>query len=142
MKKKHLSMSAAAFVFAGLVAVATVTPATAARGSLTPDPHHLNCGAQPVAAGPKSCGQVTFTNNTSTTIIIGSVAIGTRDAPNDYNAAGFSCINGTPLAPGSSCFVNITFDPSQTGHRHSTLIVSESTFDTFTTVGLAGRGTA
>jgi hypothetical protein len=99
MKMKSLYMSAAGVVFAGLFAVGTVTPATAASTSLSPDPHHLNCGAQPVTAGPKACGQVTFTNTTSTTITVGGVSIGTRDAPNNFNAAGFSCINGTPLAP-------------------------------------------
>jgi hypothetical protein len=137
MKLKPLYMAAVGVMFAGLFAVAPVAPAGAARGSLTADPHHVNCRTQGVSSGIKFCTLVTFTNNTST-----PVQITLADIDSDTGAffsANDNC-TGNLRNPGAACTVEVDFDPTVTGHERGELAVFETTFDTVTTVGLGGRG--
>jgi hypothetical protein len=139
MKMKPFYMTGVGVIFAGLFAIATVTPAVAARASLGPDPHHLNCGAEAVGDA-HACGPMTFTNNTSTTVVISNLV--TDDNTATFGVFTSGCLIGTQLAPGASCSFPVDFHPTQTGHLSATFTVSEDTFNTATTVRLGGRGTA
>jgi hypothetical protein len=141
MKMKPLYMTAVGAVFAGLFAVAPVGPAGAAKASFTPNPHHLNCGAQALTVG-EVCGTVTFTNNTAAPVTVAEVDVVGDVTDFGAGSAGVTnpCQALPTLAPGASCGVSVVFNPSEIGHRSAKLVVSEANRFAPATVGLGGRG--
>ena len=139
MKRKRLYLGMVGALLAGLAALIMAAPASAARG-LTPDPHHVRCGAQPINSGTFDCGSVTFTNNTSELVeISGFLVEGDTGDLSPSNAAPGACLAITDLAPGESCFLDVLFFPSQTGHLSLRVTVFAAD-GTSTTVRFSGRG--
>jgi hypothetical protein len=105
-------------------------PASPAAG-LTPQ--GLDFGTQLVgrATAPKS---VTLSNAGSAALAIGSIA-----AIGDYSQ-GNDC--GSSLAAGSSCTIQVTFDPQATGARPGTLSIADDAAGSPQTVALTGTGVA
>ena len=140
-----LTIAIALVIGAGTVAagLAGSAPASAAGGSLSPDPQRVNCGAHALAAPAKLCGAVTFTNTSSTSVAVSRVAVEGDVFDFGANGVGFAipCGPTKVIPPGESCGLNIVFRPSQTGHRSAKLIVEEETLGGTARVGLAGRGT-
>jgi hypothetical protein len=99
-----------AAIVAVLSAVPTATPAGAARASLTASPSTVDCGAQVVGAGFKTCPAATLTNTSSSSVDV--IAINVRG---DTTEIGASTNCTEPLAPGESCTLFSAFNPSETG---------------------------
>jgi len=63
------------------------------------------------------------------------------NAGNFAVAAGTTCTNGAVIATGGTCFINVTFTPSTTGLRSSTLnIYAEGTTASFAADAVSGTG--
>jgi len=137
--KKRLYVSAVGLIVAGLFAVVMAAPASAARG-LTPDLHHVKCGTKAINTGTSQCPSVTFTNNTSALVEISGFALeGDTGEMTISNAAEGACLAITDLAPGESCFLDVLFFPSQTGHL-SVRVTVFAADGTSTSFRISGRG--
>jgi hypothetical protein len=83
----------------------------------------LNFGADMV--GSTTAAQTLLVSNTGgTSITLGSISI-TGAARADYADTG-TCVAGLVLAPGASCFLRVTFDPSVAGSRSATLQIGSA----------------
>jgi hypothetical protein len=80
---------------------------------------------------------VTLTNVGTAQIVINSITISGGNA-NDF-AQTNNCVS--PLPPNSSCTINITFTPSNTGPRNSTVQIADNAPGTPQTISLSGTGT-
>lgn len=140
-----LAIATALVIGAGTLAagLAGSAPASAAGGGLSPDPQRVNCGSQALGAGAKLCAAVTFTNTTSTPVLVSRVAIEGDRFEFGANGVGFDipCAPGRLIPLGESCGLNVVFLPSETGRRSARLIVAEDTSGSTARVGVAGRGT-
>ncbi len=72
----------------------------------------------------------------NTTLMIAAVTFSGAAAA-DFSATG-SCVGGLALTPGSSCYIDVAFDPGASGIRSASLLVSLSDG---TAVGVAVSGT-
>jgi hypothetical protein len=100
-------------------------------------PGSLNFGDQKV--GTRSAPQaVTVTNEGSTAVQFGSVYVGGKNKK-DFSEAN-SC-TGSPLQPGASCQVAVTFDPTASGARSGDLYVLPKSTVSPVPVALSGTGT-
>jgi hypothetical protein len=79
---------------------------------------------------------VTVSNVGDGTLTISSIAFGGTN-PNDFGQSG--C--GTPVAPGSSCTINVTFTPTAVGARTGTLTITHDAPGGSNSVSLSGTGT-
>jgi hypothetical protein len=118
-----------------------LAPASATRG-LTPDTHNVRCGSEPIFSGTHECGRVTFTNSTSDVVAIDSFVIqGDTTDMTINNAETGACLTNTVLDPGESCFFDVLFFPTHTGHLSlKVTVVAED--GSSTTFRISGRGTA
>jgi hypothetical protein len=98
-------------------------------------PTSLSFGSQVV--GTTSAPQtVTLTNNLSTTLTISNIGFTGADS-GDF-AQTNNC--GTSVNAGSSCTINVTFDPVASGSRTATLSVTDSAGNSPQTVSVSGTG--
>jgi chitodextrinase len=115
--------------------------------------------ATPVGTG----GSTPVVSFSATSLNLGSVATGSSSAPKPTilsniggaqlsissigisggNAGDFAQTNncGTGLAPGAGCTINVTFTPTTTGNRISSLILTDNAPGSPHTVSLSGTGT-
>jgi hypothetical protein len=139
-----LAIATALVIGTGTIAagLAGSAPASAAGGSLAPDPQRVNCGTQALAT-VKVCGAVTFTNTTSTPVTVSRVAVEGDNSEFGADGVGFAipCSPARVIPPGEFCGLNVVFRPTRTGRRSARLIVEEDTSGGTARVGLAGRGT-
>ncbi|HEY1580287.1 MAG TPA: choice-of-anchor D domain-containing protein [Terracidiphilus sp.] len=77
----------------------------------------------------------TLTNSGTTTLTIGSVALGGTN-PGDFRIYSKTC--GTSLAPSASCTANVVFAPTTTGNRAATLNFNDSATNSPQVVTLTG----
>jgi hypothetical protein len=136
----RLSLSLLTAAVATAALAVPVAGAAPAKPSLTPSVSRLNCGDQAVDAGVKACGPVTFTNTTSQGIFVGGT--GWEEPYVDFYESGSTCTSAITLAPGQSCTIDVTFNPTDTGRRSAKLMLSDGTLGTKTSVRLVGFGTA
>jgi hypothetical protein len=90
------------------------------------------------ATGSTSPAQpVTLTNIGGVTLAISAIAV------SGGNAGDFAETNncGATLAPGSPCTINITFAPTTTGPRSSSVTIADNAPGTPQTIALSGTGT-
>jgi hypothetical protein len=113
-------------------------PATAgaAKPVVTVSLHHINCGSAPVG-GSVSCAQLAIRTDGP------QIRLGTN--PVDGDSADFGNLDACDnlfVSLGQSCAMNITFGPTETGHRQATLHITDfSTGNELAKVGIVGRGT-
>jgi phospholipase C len=102
------------------------------------DPTSLNFGDQKVGtrSTPKT---VTLTNTGTTSLTISAISIiGTNAA--DF-AKTTTCSLGSPLGPGLSCTINVSFKPLQLGARAAALAIRDDGGGSPQQVPLSGNGT-
>jgi trimeric autotransporter adhesin len=105
--------------------------------SVTITPGGLDFGDQ-VAKKPSNPQRLTITNTGEKDLYINSAAIaeGEKD---DFNIVNDKC-TGATVASNKSCIVDISFTPSVTGVRKSTLVLMDNAADSPQKVVLTGNG--
>jgi len=104
-------------------------------GSVGLAPSSLSFGSQ--SLGVTSASQPVILNNgDSNAITINSIGFGGTD-PGDFKQTN-DC--GSSLAAGSSCTINVTFDPTATGSRSAILNVSDTDPSSPQSVNVSGTG--
>lgn len=113
------------------------TPAEASTSVLTPSPTSWDFGNVDIHAGGGGPSQTfTFTNNTAGSVNVSTDGLVGPDA-SEYQQGPDSC-PGAVLSPGTSCSVQVTFQPTSVGAKSASL---ELTDDTGTVdVPLSGTG--
>ncbi len=105
-------------------------------GGVTALPATLSFGSQAVGTS-SAAQQVVLNNATTSTLTINSI-YGAGTDPADFNQTN-DC--GSSVAAGSSCTINVTFNPQATGSLTATLTISDSDSSSPQTVSLSGTGT-
>jgi uncharacterized protein (TIGR03382 family) len=114
----------------------TVTAAPAASVS----PASLSFAATTV--GQSASGLSTTLSNTgNAALTVGTISV-SGTAAGDYSISGGTCSNGTSLAAGTSCTVQVGFTPSASGTRSASLVIAHNATGGSSTVALAGTGNA
>lgn len=123
---------------------AAEAPASGPAVSLSPNP--LDFGTR--ATGATDTEQVTLRNTGDISLTITGITVvsptTTDNAPGDFSIAdngggeGQTCSTATPVAPGASCSIFVSFTPSDTGARTATLRVDDNASDSLQTVALSG----
>ena len=104
--------------------------------------------AVPQAVGTASVAQtISVTNTGNAPLLVSGIAVASHNAPTgvttvvtDFTAAG-TC-TGAVLAPGATCSLSVTFAPSATGLRSSTLTLYANVAGGQATLALSGSATA
>ena len=109
------------------ISIPIVVPSQA----LDPSPSSLNFGNK--ILGTNNTKQIVLTNATLAPMQILGVTI-----TGDYTETD-NCISSSPIAPGSTCTVNVTFTPTMLGVRNGSLRVSQD-FSGAVGVSLSGTG--
>ena len=108
-------------------------------GTITVSPTSLTFGSQEV--GSTSAEQFLTVNSTGTNPATFSSGTAGTD-PFDFSVNGDgTCEFGTPLAPGTSCTIGVTFDPTDIGTRTATLQITGNLTTNPVNVMLTGTGT-
>jgi hypothetical protein len=115
---------------AGCSASAQTSPSSVAFGDVA--------FAQQNVATRSAPQTVTLSNTGTTSLNVGSVSIGGAN-PGDFAVSSDGC-SGQKLAPGSSCTVQVTFDPSSTGDRSASLTFADTATSSPQIVALSGVG--
>jgi hypothetical protein len=109
----------------------TQAAATGAAGILTLSSSTLGFGADTV--GLTIADQSVLLSNTGgTAVTVGTITI-TGTAKGDYADTG-TCAAGLVLAPGASCYLQVSFDPTAAGSRPAVLQIGS------TSIALSGTG--
>ena len=123
-------------VLAVTQAAATAGSGNAAQASLSSA--QIAFGSDQVALATSS-HRVLVSDTGNASLVLGSVSLGGADAA-DFSESG-SCTAGLALSPGSSCYIDVAFDPAAIGSRTATLLIDFSGGGS-ANVGLSGTGTA
>jgi len=93
--------------------------------------------------GSSSAAQAVTLTNTGTKplTLSNSIAMGGTD-PGDFSATDNGSCSSSPVQPGNSCTIEVTFSPTQTGTRAASLIVYADLSGGQLTVPLSGLGAA
>jgi len=88
------------------------------------DPSTVSFGAWPIDGGPSAPQTVTVTNASAGNVSVtaGGIAIAGAGA-GDFAVSGGTCSNSGVLAGGTSCTVEVVFDPAAEGPRSATISV-------------------
>lgn len=90
--------------------------------------------------GTKSSATVTVRNlSTTLALTVNSIAISGTNAF-DFTQAS-DCVTRSPISPGGSCTITVTFAPKATGSRRATLGITDNGGGSPQNVGLSGTGT-
>jgi hypothetical protein len=104
--------------------------------SIALSPTALNFGSEPV--GQTTAPQtVTVSNVSAASVNITGITIGGE--PADYTISANTC--GSSLAGGTSCSLNVSFNPSKKGTRNGKLNVADNGGGSIATATLTGTGT-
>jgi len=114
----------------------TVTAAPAA----TVNPASLSFAATTVGQSASALA-TTLSNTGNATLTVSTLSL-SGAAAGDYAISGGSCANGTTLAAGANCTVQIGFTPSATGTRSASLVIAHNATGGSSTVSLSGTGNA
>ena len=105
--------------------------------SVTLNPLSIDFKDQVVKSASKP-QRITLTNTGGKPLYINSVTINNDDR-DDYSLSGDTC-TGSTIAPGKSCVIDVSFTPSATGSRRSTLTITDNAVDSPQRVPLYGNG--
>lgn len=114
----------------------TVTAAPAASVS----PASLSFAATTVGQSASALS-TTLSNTGNAALTVGTISL-SGTAAGDYSIGGGTCSNGTSLAAGASCTVQVGFTPSASGTRSASLVIAHNATGGSSTVALAGTGNA
>jgi HYDIN/CFA65/VesB family protein len=101
------------------------------------NPYSLDFKDQVVKQGSKP-QRITLTNTGGKPLYINSIVI-VDDNRDDFTMSGDTC-TGSTIAPGKSCVIDVSFTPSATGNRKSTLTVTDNAVDSPQRAPLTGSG--
>lgn len=120
----------------GSLSLLLLAPVSVWAQTASLSPTSVNFGDQ--AYGTPSLVQVVTLNNTHSTIDLVITSV-TSDNP-EFAVDASACTSASPLDPGGSCLVNITFTPVNLGSRTATLTADTDAPDV--TASLSGNGIA
>jgi hypothetical protein len=98
----------------------------------------LNFGNQAVGT-PSAAQTVTLTNSGGAALTVTSVT--TNGTNNSDFTQSDNCVSSSPIAPGGTCTISVTFTPSEVGPETATLEVTDNAPSSPQTVSLTGTGT-
>ncbi len=99
----------------------------------------LTFADQFVGTSSATAQTVTLTNNSTSTLIIGTVVLGGAN-PGDYSLAPANTCAGKSLAASATCTLSVTFTPTATGARAASITVTDNASPATQTVSLTGNG--
>ncbi len=114
-------------------------PATAAAGTLSPNPAGLEFGPAPIGTGGEE--SVIFTNEGTNTMLV-TATLEESDADQFEIEAGGSDCAGAVLEATQSCMITVAFRPTSPGAKQATLVVASDATNPTVQVPLQGEGTA
>jgi len=142
--KRTLVIGFSILTLLSLVAIAQTTgsktkeiQASGAPPSVTLNPLNLDFKDQVVKSASKP-QRITLTNGGGKPLYINSVTI-VNDDTSDFSLSGDTC-TGSTISPGKSCVIDVSFNPSATGSRKSTLTITDNAVDSPQRVPLYGNG--
>ena len=83
----------------------------------------------------------TLSNTGNAALNVGTLSL-SGAAAGDYAISGGTCANGTSLAAGANCTVQVTFKPTASGARGASLVIAHNATGGSSTVALSGTGNA
>lgn len=83
----------------------------------------------------------TLSNTGNAALNVGTLTL-SGAAAGDYAVSGGTCANGTSLAAGASCTVQVAFKPTASGARGASLVIAHNATGGSSTVALSGTGNA
>jgi hypothetical protein len=83
----------------------------------------------------------TLSNTGNAALNVGTLSL-SGAAAGDYAISGGTCANGTSLAAGASCTVQVAFKPTAAGARSASLVIAHNATGGSSTVALSGTGNA
>lgn len=83
----------------------------------------------------------TLSNTGNAALNVGTLTL-SGAAAGDYAISGGTCANGTSLAAGASCTVQVAFTPAAAGARGASLVIAHNATGGSSTVALSGTGNA
>ena len=112
--------------------ISATIPVSVPPSILAVTPQTIDFGTQ--AVGSSATQQMTITNNGSGDLTVPDVA-----TSGDYSQSN-SCVASSPLAPGGSCTISITFAPTAAGPRPGAVNIKTSFHVVPVAIMLAGTG--
>lgn len=83
----------------------------------------------------------TLSNTGNAALNVGTLTL-SGAAAGDYAISGGTCANGTSLAAGANCTVQVAFKPTASGARGASLVIAHNATGGSSTVALSGTGNA
>jgi len=114
----------------------TVTAAPAAAVN----PASLSFAATTIGQSASALA-TTLSNTGNAALNVGTLSL-SGAAAGDYAISGGTCANGTSLAAGANCTVQVTFKPTAAGARGASLVIAHNATGGSSTVALSGTGNA
>jgi hypothetical protein len=111
-------------------------PAPAPAPFVIPDANALSFAARQVGTSAPA-GNITLANHGTADLTVSDAAIGGTDS-GDFAIASNTC--DTPVAPGKTCAIGVTFTPLATGARTATLTVASDALNGPHTFAISGKG--
>jgi len=103
-------------------------------------PSVLAFGNVSVTTPTSNTSAVSLTNNGPAALTISNIAFAGTN-PGDFSQNNNCPVSPATLAAGGSCTINVTFTPTQTGARSTTLIITDSASVSPQMVNITGTGT-
>ena len=132
--KRTLVMGFSIIALFSLVAIAQTT---GTPPSVTLSPSNIDFKDQVVGKAGKP-QRITLTNAGGKPLYVNSVTIVDGES-SDFALSGDTC-TGSTIGPGKSCVIDVSFTPSATGSRKSTLTITDNAVDSPQRVPLYGNG--
>ncbi|HST23645.1 MAG TPA: choice-of-anchor D domain-containing protein [Blastocatellia bacterium] len=125
------------FSIIALLSLAAIAQTTGAPPSVTLSPSSIDFKDQVVGKASRP-QRITLTNTGGKPLYINSVTIVDGES-SDFALSGDTC-TGSTIGPGKSCVIDVSFTPSATGSRKSTLTITDNAVDSPQRVPLYGSG--
>jgi hypothetical protein len=115
-------------------------PTVTAAPSATVNPASLSFAATTIGQSASPLA-TTLSNTGNAALNVGTLTL-SGAAAGDYAITGGTCANGTSLAAGASCTVQVAFKPTASGARGASLVIAHNATGGSSTVTLSGTGNA
>ena len=125
------------FSIIALLALAAIAQTTGSPPSVTLSPSSIDFKDQVVGKASRP-QRITLTNTGGKPLYVNSVTIVDGES-SDFALSGDRC-TGSTIGPGKSCVIDVSFNPSATGSRKSTLTITDNAVDSPQRVPLYGSG--
>jgi hypothetical protein len=115
-------------------------PAVTAAPAAAVNPASLSFAATTIGQSASPLA-TTLSNTGNAALAVGTLTLSGAAAA-DYTISGGTCANGTSLAAGANCTVQVAFKPSAAGARGASLVIAHNATGGSSTVALSGTGNA